>query len=221
MEPRMSGRELGAGVLGRSDVMPLFCVHSFKLFVMKPTPKTSWNPDRLDVRAFAQAGADLKAEDPVARFERLQAEAHSDDDQPDLGSVTWQARGEMRAGASGGAPAIWLHLQAKATVPLTCQRCLGPVDTPLTVNRWFRFVSDEATAAAEDDDCEEDLLALEPRPRLHDVLEDELLMELPLVPLHESCPVQVVMQVSDPMVGLEKGEQERKNPFAELAKLKK
>lgn len=208
-------------MLGRSVVIPLFCVQSFKLPVMKSTPKTSWNPDRLDVRAFAQANASLQTDDPITRFERLVAEAHADDDQPVLGSVNWQARGEMRAGASGGPPAVWLHLQAEAAIPLTCQRCLGPVDTPLKVDRWFRFVSDETTAAAEDDECEEDLLALEPRPRLHDVLEDELLMELPLVPLHDTCPVSVVMQVSDPMEGLEHGEPERKNPFAELAKLKK
>lgn len=188
---------------------------------MKPTPKTAWSPDRLDVRAFAQAGASLQADDPMTRFERLQAEAHLEDGAPVLGSVSWQAQGEMRPGASGGAPAVWLHLQASARVPLTCQRCLGPVETPLSVDRWFRFVADEATAAAEDDDCEEDLLALEPRPRLYDVLEDELLMELPLVPLHETCPVAVVMHSADLMVGLEEGEPERKNPFAELAKLKK
>ena len=215
----MSGREVE--VLGRSGVIPLFCVHSFKLPVMKSTPKTSWNPDRLDVRAFAQANANLQADDSIARFERLVAEVHTDDGQAVLGSVSWQAQGEVRAGASGGAPAVWLHLQAEASIPLTCQRCLGPVDTPLKVDRWFRFVTDETAAAAEDDDCEEDLLALEPRPRLHDVLEDELLMELPLVPLHETCPVPVVMSASDPLVGPEGGEPERKNPFAGLAKLKK
>lgn len=217
----MSGREVGEGALGRSGVIPLFCVHSFKLPDMKPTPKTSWNPERLDVRAFAQAGGDLQADDPLSRFERLVAEAHTEGGQPALGSVTWQAKGEMRAGASGGAPAVWLHLRADASIPLTCQRCLGPVDTPLSVDRWFRFVNDEATAAAEDDDCEEDLLALEPRPRIHDVLEDELLMELPLVPLHETCPVPVVMQASDPGAGLEDGEPVHRNPFAELSKLKK
>ena len=53
------------------------------------------------------------------------------------------------------------------------------------------------------------------------MLEDELLMELPLVPLHDTCPVPVVMHASDPMVDLGESEPERKNPFAELAKLKK
>lgn len=196
-------------------------MHSLKLADMKPTTKAAWSPDRLDVRAFAQADASLQANDPIAHFDRLQAEAYQEEGAPALGLVRWQARGEMRPGASGGTPAIWLHLVANAVVPLTCQRCLGPVQTPLSVDRWFRFVADEAAAAAEDDDCEEDLLALEPRPRLYEVLEDELLMELPLVPLHDVCPVQVVMHTSDPMVGEAAGEHERKNPFAGLASLKK
>ncbi|WP_137920244.1 YceD family protein [Hydrogenophaga sp. 2FB] len=184
----------------------------------KTNPKTAWNPDRLDVRAFALAGARLEAEVPLPAFERLYAEAAPADGAP--ASVHWQAQGEMRPAASGGAPAVWLHLEADTHVPLTCQRCLGVVDTGLTVDRWFRFVADEAAAAAEDDDCEEDLLALEPRPRLHDVLEDELLMELPLVPMHEVCPVQVPMQATDPEV--DAGDTEvRKNPFAALARLKK
>jgi uncharacterized protein len=202
-------------------IIPLFSLHSRKLTDMKPTLKTAWSADRLDVSAFAKAGASLHADDPMARFERLQAEAHVGDGAAALGAVSWRAQGEMRPGASGGAPAVWLHLQASAVVPLTCQRCLGPVEMPLSVDRWFRFVADETAAAAEDDDCEEDLLALEPRPRLYEVLEDELLMELPLVPLHETCPVSVVMHASDLGAGTDEGEPERKNPFAELARLKK
>ena len=89
------------------------------------------------------------------------------------------------------------------------------------MDRWFRFVANEAAAEAEDDDCEEDLLALEPRPNLHELLEDELLMELPLVPMHEVCPVLVVMQAADPGVGHADDEPQRRPPFAELARLKK
>ena len=213
----MSGREVGEGVLGRSDVIPLFCVHSFKLPDMKPTPKTSWNPDRLDVRAFAQAGADLQADDSMTRFERLVAEAHADDGLPVLGSVSWQARGEMRAGASGGAPAVWLHLQAEASVPLTCQRCLGPVETPLSVDRWFRFVADEATADAEDEDSEEDVLVFQPAFNLVELIEDELIMALPLVPMHEVCPTALPTSAG-PVI---EDAPARPNPFAVLQQIKK
>jgi len=90
----------------------------------------------------------------------------------------------------------------------------------LEVDRWFRFVIDEATAAAEDEDSEEDVLALEPRPNLRELVEDELLMELPLVPMHETCPQPVVM-AAGAIDGPADAEPQRKNPFAELARLKK
>ena len=41
---------------------------------MKAAPKAPWNPDRLDMRAFAQAGAQLSADEPLAHYERLLAE---------------------------------------------------------------------------------------------------------------------------------------------------
>lgn len=188
---------------------------------MKANPKMAWNADRLDVRAFAQASAHFQVDDPLARFGRLSDEQHGMVDQASVQRVRWRAQGELRPHATGGAPAVWLHLQADTVVALTCQRCLGVVDVPLSVDRWFRFVADEATASAEDDDCDEDVLALEPRPSLYELLEDELLMELPLVPMHDTCPVPVIMQVADPAVVAADGEPERKNPFAELARLKK
>lgn len=186
----------------------------------KDTPKMAWNPRRLDVRAFAQATACLQDEEPLSAFPRVHAEAAIDDGAM-LAPVRWQAQGEMRAAATGGAPDVWLHLQADIQVPLTCQRCLAPVEMPLTVDRWFRFVADEEAAEAQDDDCEEDLLALEPRPDLHEVLEDELLMEMPLVPMHDTCPGPVSVRPAGSVELPEELETPRRNPFAELAKLKK
>ena len=184
---------------------------------MKPTSKSAWNPVRLDVRAFAVAGQTLQGSDELARFERLNAEAMSEVSPTSI--VKWQCRGEIRSDQRG-ADVPWLHLSAEVEVPLSCQRCLGPVLEKLVVDRWFRFVADEATAELEDDDSEEDVLALEPRPDLLMLLEDELLMALPLVPMHEECPVAVPMNAGD----LESGAEDvapRENPFAQLAKLKK
>jgi uncharacterized protein len=187
---------------------------------MKSHSKASWNADRLDVRAFAQAGASLEAEEPMSRFARLSAEAMPG--VPDAArAVVWQARGELRPAASGGEPAVWLQLTASTAVPLSCQRCLGAAETSLAVDRWFRFVADEATAEREDDESEEDVLALEPRPSLHELLEDELLMALPLVPMHDTCPEPVVMQAGDAAVIGDADPAPRKHPFAELAKLRK
>lgn len=189
---------------------------------MQAKPKNPWNPERLDVRALAQASASLSASEPLARFPRLKEERHPEGGPGDA-LVVWRAQGELRATGAAAEPSVWLHLQARVTLPLTCQRCLGPVDTPLAVNRWFRFVADEASAAAEDEDSEEDVLALEPRPSLLELLEDELLMELPLVPMHEACPVLPAALGTGlvPEAIEDSGEPVRPNPFAGLAKLKK
>lgn len=187
---------------------------------MKAAPKNPWNPERLDMRAFAQAGAQLAADESVASFERLLAEVPPGADAAG-GAVSWIAQAELRPGARGAEPSVWLHLQAHALLPLACQRCLAPVPVALDVDRWFRFVADETTAAEEDEDSEEDVLALEPRPNLRELIEDELLMELPLVPMHDTCPQPVVMAAGaiDESPGAD--EPPRKNPFAELARLKK
>ena len=124
--------------------------------------------------------------------------------------------GMLSEGASGHQP--WLHLRVDATFPMLCQRCLGPVDVPLWVERSFRFVPDEATAEALDEEFEEDLLALAPDFDLHTLIEDELLMALPLVPLHEECPEPVPLASSD--ADFEAANAGKPNPFAALASLR-
>lgn len=184
---------------------------------MNSNAKHVWNPDRLDVGALAQAGASLTGCDPLSRFERLMVEAVGD--QADAVRVQWEARGEWRAGVQGGEGAPWLHLQAQVAIPLPCQRCLGPVTTELVLDRWFRFVADEATAEAQDEDSEEDVLSLEPRPSLRELIEDELLMALPMVPMHHNCPQSVMMQAGD--LPSEPESEPVVHPFAALKHLKK
>jgi len=186
-----------------------------------PQSKTPWLPERLDVRSFAQASGQISAEAPLTRFERLVEELFESSLAEVPALVRWRAEGCLRTDSQGATPAIWLHLQAEAVVPLQCQRCLGSVETALVVDRWFRFVADEATAEAQDDESEEDVLVLEPLMSLYDLLEDELLMSLPIVPMHEACPVPVVMQASDPGIGPESDENPPLHPFASLARLKK
>ncbi|CDS50203.1 COG1399 protein, clustered with ribosomal protein L32p [Polaromonas sp. CG9_12] len=179
---------------------------------------------RLNMHAFAQEGVALIETIPLQNMERLAQEANAL--APDL-MLNWEARAELRPG-SGPEEDIWLHLVASASVPLTCQRCMGTVATPLAVNQWYRFVATEAIAMAEDDESEEDLLVMEPHFDLLALLEDELLMALPLVPMHGECPVAPVMQVGEDALAGEKNEigeeipsGEKPNPFAVLAQLKK
>lgn len=157
------------------------------------------DPRRLDVAAFAAQGGELEGHWPLAGFDRLlddwpaPVDAGPAQDQPppaDLpgptGGVTWRVRGERRTVAAG-APQLWLHLEADAAVQRRCQRCLQPVGLALQVRRALRFVDGETLAAELDADSDDDVLALERALDLHALVEDELLLALPMVPRHEHC----------------------------------
>jgi uncharacterized protein len=174
-----------------------------------------FDPRRLDVRRFAEEGAKLTAQDSLPNYRRLVAETGGG-----VGAgreVQWSAHGEMH-NPQHIHPQIWVHLQAHTSLPLVCQRCLNPVEVPLAVDRSFRFVADEATAAAEDDAAEEDLLALSRSFDLLELVEDELLMEVPVAPMHEVCPEPVKMSSTD--AAFELASATRENPFAVLGKIK-
>ena len=166
----------------------------------------------LDVKAFAKAQMHIEGETPIVELERL-----AEDCMGELtGVVTWSLQGAVEPDASGK-DAVWLHLEAKATVPLTCQRCLHPVPVALLVEQDFRFVADEATALAEDDESDEDLLVLEDHFDALALMEDELLMALPLVPMHQACLSEQVPTSKEEEAILAEA---KPNPFAVLASLK-
>lgn len=168
---------------------------------------------RLDVKTFAEDGAQLSGADILGAYPRLMAETEGRGAERPL---AWSAQGETR-NPRHVQPEVWLHLQADTVLSLSCQRCLAPVDVPVSVDRSFRFVADEATAEAQDDEAEEDLLALSRTFDLPALVEDEVLMEIPLVPQHDTCPAPVKLSVQD--ADFEE-EAERPNPFAALARLK-
>jgi uncharacterized protein len=170
---------------------------------------------KLNMQAFAEAGVPLNEVTPLHNMERLALEMI--DLQPDS-VVNWQALPELRAGSTGQTD-IWLRLTADASVPLTCQRCMGVVQTDLQVDQWYRFVASEEIAMAEDDASDEDLLVLTPQFDLMEVLEDELLMALPLVPMHDVCPVMPTFSAGEIDVPDDVGD--KPSPFAALAQLKK
>jgi uncharacterized protein len=168
------------------------------------------DPRRLDVEALAADGATLEGAWPLAELGRLCADHPADAPAPS-GDVRWQARGERR-GVGGGPPGIWLHLRATARVVRSCQRCLRPMEVEAAVDRWFRFVDDEAQAATLDADSEEDVLALDRALDLRELIEDEVMLELPMVPRHERCPTPAAA----PRAAAQ-GDDAAPHPFAALA----
>jgi len=127
----------------------------------------------------------------------------------------------------GGQPELWLHLSLNTTVLRTCQRCLQPVALPMAVERDFLFAPTEAQAQAWDAERDDaDVLVLSPSFNLLELLEDELLLALPLVPRHDTCPQPLVAPMGEPAAQGEgpessPNELERDNPFAILAQLKR
>lgn len=176
--------------------------------------KHEFAPDRLDMRAFAQSSSQLAGSEPMARYRRILQECRGHGSEL---LVSWAARGEIR-GAQPEMGQVWLHLHADLLAPLTCQRCLEVVDVPLLVDRSFRLVADEETAAALDDDSEEDLLVLAGDFNLHVLIEDELVLALPMIARHEVCPGQPALMASDAEFGVAVAG--RPNPFTALARLK-
>ena len=176
----------------------------------------AFDPLQLSVEAFAKNEQSLEGEWPLRSLPRLLESTHSPQAADVDIAVSWQLRGESRA-ARAGPPEIWLHLESSASVALTCQRCLQAMTTQVSAQRSFRFVHGEAAAAELDAQSEEDVLALSRHLDARDLIEDELLLELPLVPRHDICPQPLLerdMSVDDSVKTV------RENPFAALAQLK-
>jgi uncharacterized protein len=177
--------------------------------------KHDYDAKHLNIEAFANANGDIAGTESLACFGRLLEEAQGAGAH---NAVHFTAKGMTRP--NGGTSAqIWLALAAEVALPQTCQRCLGPVDVPVTFEREFRFVASEEVAAVEDEESEEDVLVLSRDFNLLELIEDELLMALPVVPKHEVCPGAVKLQVADPE--FEEEAAEKPNPFAVLEQLKK
>jgi uncharacterized protein len=177
--------------------------------------KHDYDAQHLNMDAFARSAGIIEGEERLARFDRLMEEA-----QGEAGEVPlhFAATGLTRP---DGAPntQVWLQLSAEVALPMICQRCLGPVDVPVSFEREFRFVSTEEAAAVEDEASEEDVLVLSRDFNLLELIEDELLMALPAVPKHDVCPEPVKLSVADPDFVEESSE--KPNPFAVLEQLKK
>lgn len=175
----------------------------------------SADPRHLDVEAFAKEAGVLDGDWPLPALERLADAAHPEARPSDADRAAWHAEGERR-NVRGSEPQTWLHLRAQARLALVCQRCLGPVDAAIESQRSFLFVAGEDAAAQLDADSEDDVLALTRSLDLRELVEDELLLALPLVPRHDLCPEPLPVPDDEADAA-----EERPNPFAALAALKR
>lgn len=137
-----------------------------------------------------------------------------------------------------------LQLKTSGEATLQCQRCLEKLRVRLNSTASFVLVASEAEADAmealnaqleENDDDGEEANNEPPEPLVvtgtTDVialLEDELLLSLPIVPMHDTCPapLQHVNDAADDSAKHETADDgetktQKPNPFAVLAALKR
>ncbi len=176
--------------------------------------KERFDPSALELLAFCRSGATLQGAWPQAGMARLADSLAA----PGDADVAWSASGQWRP-VIGGEAEVWLHLTAGTTVLLECQRCLQPMTQALQVDRAFRLVRGEAEAARLDEELEDDVLELPPRLDLHALVEDELILALPLVPRHESCPAPLPLPAGAEVAEVTAAVPP--HPFAALAALRR
>jgi uncharacterized protein len=174
-----------------------------------------FDPFRLDVVAFAKEAGELNGRWPLGQFDRIAESAVPGVPVTPADEVSWSARGERRQ-LRGGDAQTWMHVEAATRVSLECQRCLRPVEVPLQIARDFLFVHGEDAAAQLDADSEDDVLAMTRALDVRELIEDELLLAMPIVPRHEVCPEPLVAAADDGVI-----DDEAPHPFAALAALKR
>ncbi len=174
-----------------------------------------FDPLRLDVAAFAAAGASLSGHWAVKSLPRLAGSASADAAPAADDRVEWSVDGEQRRRA-GRPTEVWLRLRARVQLGLQCQRCLAPLIETVECDRWLRFVAGARQAESLDAESEDDVLELARQLDLRELVEDELLLALPIVPRHGLCLQPLELPAESPEVA----EPVAPHPFAVLQALK-
>jgi uncharacterized protein len=166
---------------------------------------TPWSQP-LEVERLADAGADVDFAVPLTELSALRALR---------AGLAGGVRGRVHFAREEGKPVA--DLRFSGTVTLQCQRCLQPMEQPLEVESRIALVGAEAQAGGTPLG-REPVLAPGGRISVAELLTEELLLVLPIVPLHEDrerCARQSVSAEHAPHGG------ETHRPFANLADLLK
>ncbi len=130
---------------------------------------------RDDLETLADRKTVLRGEYGVDKLTRLHGLVHAE--QGSAAAVTLAARH-----SAGGQ--LMVELAFKASLRVTCQRCLGPLEWLADEDTEWRVVDSESEARRLG--AAEAVLVLEQgRLHLEALLEDELIVALPMVPRHE------------------------------------
>lgn len=132
----------------------------------------------IDSLSFAREGRSLQGELPISGLERLHdalAEI--------AGSVVFRLNGRI-----GRQDKPQLLLEVSGRVPVICQRCLGRLDYPLSIDSVLELIADEADLSQDElEDDTRDFLVAQKELDVVALVEDEIILALPSAPRHDDC----------------------------------
>lgn len=167
-------------------------------------------PDLIDPVYCAQHNKRYTARVNQADFSRLKQQLFADDLDVDV-SVHFYYHRQFKM--------VAFDLQIQSQFQLMCQRSLSPFK--LDVSSAFTGVFVESMALAKDLPAEVEVYELEPgKISLIALIEDELLLQIPLVPINDNSTMDYQNPEED-ILSEQAHEVRKPNPFAALQGLKK
>lgn len=166
-------------------------------------------PERFAPHKLAINRGTIRGVWPLTAFERLTPLLAQTD-----GSVRCSIEGEIDA-----ARRQLLHISVQAELQVSCQTCFGPMTVPVDTQFTLHVVKHEDDVDEESDI--DPLIVPEDDYSTLEVIEDELILSLPVVANHEpsACKISAAQLRDDDETLPEVSTSE--NPFAELVRLKK
>ncbi len=132
----------------------------------------------IDSLSFAREGKALQGELPVSGLERLH-----DALAEKTGIVVFRLAGRM---SRQDKPQLVLEVTGQ--VPVVCQRCLGRLDYPLSIDSVLELIADEADLSQDElEDDTRDFLVAQKELDVVALVEDEIILALPSAPRHDDC----------------------------------
>jgi uncharacterized protein len=138
-------------------------------------PMSPPGSEPLDIDRLADGEADLDFSVPVAELPRLRSR---------LEGVGGLVDGSVHFTREAGFAVAELDLRGTAT--LQCQRCMEKMEVPVETRSRVALIPTEADVSRVPEDLEP-MLAPGGRIGIRQIVEEELMLSLPIVPLHEDA----------------------------------
>ena len=159
----------------------------------------------IDTLEFARGGQKLRGSLPVVALKRLE-------------DILFDTQGELEYALRGARDARHrpqIEVEVEGLLHLQCQRCLGLLEYAADVKNTLLVVPAGAGADDELDDPEgPDVIECQPALDVAALVEDEVLLSLPLAPRHADGACRSRLETND-------GAAQERSPFAQLAALKR